>query len=320
MGFTNKALFSVLLLSNTLQAQTHFFSGLATRDQNPILLGFWQPHTLPARIQKKELYSQVSISNTMHQETTDKEQLFIDAESYRLDFNLAYPLKTGLLHLQIPFISHQAGGLDSLIYKFHDFFSMPQGYRNLHQQNQYQLSYTKDSNNIIHSSQSVSGLGDISLSYSFPIMESTHSYLSANTGINLPTGSDLLSNKQIDLAVWVSYFINTKSQSAYFITLGAVKNGQGGGFSDLIVSNSTFVQTGLKWPLIKNIALMLQADYRSSFLQQTDVRILGKSLQLQTGLEIPLSKENVLNLFFSEDILVGSAPDITFAASLKQQF
>ena len=65
----------------------------------------------------------------------------------------------------------------------------------------------------------------------------------------------------------------------------------------------------------------MQFDLHSKTIDDSDLDAFGNSLQIQLGLGfLNLIEDHRLDLFFSEDIKVGSAPDISFGARLMQEF
>jgi len=74
-----------------------------------------------------------------------------------------------------------------------------------------------------------------------------------------------------------------------------------------------FGQLGIQYAWSADYLLILQSDFHSSLLKQTQMDALDHSLQAQFGLRLPrLFEHYQLDLFFSEDVYPGHAPDITF--------
>ena len=65
----------------------------------------------------------------------------------------------------------------------------------------------------------------------------------------------------------------------------------------------------------------LQFDFHSQTIEHSELKAFGNSLQAQFGLGfLQLFGEHRLDFFFSEDILVGSAPDISFGLRLSRAY
>jgi len=64
--------------------------------------------------------------------------------------------------------------------------------------------------------------------------------------------------------------------------------------------------------------LLLQADYHSPIVNDSELDTLDHSLQAQFALRLPsLIDNHQLELFFSEDVFPGHAPDISFSIRLS---
>jgi len=318
MAFTNRIILAsvtALSLFFSHSAVAELYSGLATHDQNPLLIPYWIPHTLaPMGKSGVQISTAFFLTNTLHDETKSNETLIIDAETYRFDINLQYEVNQWLYHIQIPLISSNGGFMDNFIIKWHDAFSLPQGYRLNHNNDQLNLQYQVNNDSIIDTQQSYAGIGDISLAASHPFYRTKMATWAFGFGLNIPTGNnnELLSNQGIDSALWLSYLSDKKP---IFLTLGIIKHANSGFLKTRLNSSVVFIQTGLEAPLSQDFNVMLQLDYHSKLIDSaTDA--LGQSLQVQLGLNLINTQPYQLKLFFSEDILVGSAPDITFGLQL----
>lgn len=318
MVFTNKSNLVLIIVSLFFLSKlttSHAYSGLATHDQNPLLIPYWIPHTIaPTENLGLQVSTSLFISNTLHDEKIANETLIIDAETYRFDLNLQYELADWIFHVQIPIIATEKGFLDDFIIKWHDTFGLPQGHRLNHSNNNVNFHYQNKSNELINTQDSYNGVGDISLVTVYPLFQSIESSWHFGLGINLPTGknNELITNNKIDTSIWLSYL---PVNNPFFITLGVINPGQGGVLKSEIKSSVLFAQTGIEISLNQAIKGHIQMDYHSSFISsKTDA--LGDSLQMQIGLQLSYFKSANLHLFFSEDILVGSSPDITFGMQM----
>lgn len=301
------------------------FSGLPTHDQNPLLTPYWIPHTLQQHNdQGLKASTALFITNTLHIKNNAQESLIIDSESYHLDINLQYQFEHWLLSAQIPLIASSRGFLDSTIIDWHDFFQLPQGDRLSQANNQHHYHYQVNGETIVNQQDTFSGIGDISLALSQPIKELNNGQWIINFGINLPSESgdnSLISNGRLDSAIWLSYHSHKQPTLNYYITLGNSQIGDGGPLKGLVKNSIWFAQGGLAYRFSKQYQALFQLDYHQSLLKQTNTDVLGDSLQMQLGLKInDVWEANQLTLFFSEDISVGSAPDISLSALLQFGF
>lgn len=301
-----------ILINN---AMANSFSGLSTHDQNPLLIPYWVPQTIaPQSHNGFQFSSSLFITNTLHKENKINELLIIDAETYRLDLNFQYQIEHWNYQIQVPIISTSGGFLDDIIIDWHDFFGLPQGQRLSHVKDDVHFQYQTNSNDKINTRDSYDGIGDISFIASYPLKQSDSHRFDIGFGINLPSSQSnvLISNQKIDSSVWLSYF---SYDMPYFATLGIINHGNDGIFEDQLKSHSVFAQTGFEFLLSENYDAQIQFDYHSAFID-TNTKALSNSLQIQIGLRLKQIDSANVSLFFSEDIKVESAPDITFGAQI----
>lgn len=318
MVFTNKSILrsvATLLLFFSHAVVAEFYSGLATHDQNPLLIPYWIPHTIAATGKSGiQISTSFFLSNTLHDEAKNNERLIIDSETYRLDLNLQYEIAEWVYHVQIPILSTNSGFMDETIINWHDALSLPQGNRLNYNNDQLNIQYQINNEIIIDSQQAYSGIGDISLASVRPFYSNSGATWMLGLGLNIPSGSNnvLISNQSIDGSIWLSYLSENKP---VFLTFGLIKHGNNGFLKNRLKSSVTFVQSGFEIPLSTYINAQLQLDYHSKLIN-SNTDALGQSLQVQIGLNFTQNQFGNLQLFFSEDILVGSAPDITFGLQL----
>ncbi len=308
--------FACALFFLNSHAHADVYTGLATHDQNPLLTPYWIPHTIAATGHSElQITSILLITNTLHDETKSNETLIINSETYRLDINLQYESNDWVYHLQIPFISSNSGFLDELIIDWHDLFGMPQGARLNHPNDTLNIQYQHNNEQIIDEQKYYNGIGDLSFVAVHPLRQSINGTWNFGLGLNIPSGERnlLISNQSVDSAIWLSYLSRS---TPVFITLGIIKPGDGGLFKNKLKKSVVFAQSGFEFAISDQTKVQLQLDYHSKFINsQTDA--LGESLQLQIGLHVSQFMSSDIRLFFSEDISVGSAPDITMGAQVN---
>ncbi len=322
--FTNnstliKKIILLLALVHSASLYADYFSGLPTHDQNPLLTGYWIPHTIASKqTQLLNVSTSLFISNTLHDESNNTESLLVDGEIYRLDINFQYELEQWVLFAQLPYISTSGGFLDNTIVSWHDFFRLPQGERLRHQNNALNYQYNINGQSVISQQQAFSGVADISLGTVYKSQQSNHSQFLMGFGLNLASAEEnpLISNQATDYALWMSYL--NKLSTPYFLTIGITFPSNDGVFKNRLNDSVWFAQTGFEYAINPKAHFQLQLDYHSEFIKsQTD--LLSQALQIQLGLKFKTPWKQSISLFFSEDILVGSTPDITFGLAIDWQ-
>ncbi|HKJ20247.1 MAG TPA: DUF3187 family protein, partial [Woeseiaceae bacterium] len=92
------------------------------------------------------------------------ERLVIDVESHVLSLSLRRRVGERFeLGIDVPYVRHSEGFLDSVIYNFHNLVGLPNSTRD-GPDDQYQLSFEREGAVLFDSSTPISGLGDIQLS------------------------------------------------------------------------------------------------------------------------------------------------------------
>jgi len=297
--------------------------GLSTRDQNPMFQAYYLPTNTPQTHAGWNVAHSVFVTNTFQSQSNANETLIIDAENYRYDLSIAYQRNNWRIGASIPYYSTQRGSLDSAIEDWHDFFGLPQNGRKLNPDDQLNINYTRNGKVVYLQTQSAGGLGDIALSLSYLLASDDKGATELSFAIDLPTGSsaDNTGNEKVDLALWLTKASAVTAQSSLFGLIGVSRLGKGGQLEDHLERQVWTAQFGFEYAFKSSVSGVLQLDMHSSLIKNSALSTLGNSAQIQIGLKFTkLIDNHNLSLFFSEDILVGSAPDITFGLQLNRSY
>ncbi|MBT3204666.1 MAG: DUF3187 family protein [Gammaproteobacteria bacterium] len=309
---TLKKLFILsFLFSGFNTATADSYPGLPTRSQNPLLQSYFIPATPITSSQQSWVYSHaLYFTNTYQTDKYATEELLIDVENTRYDFQLTYSHELWHFNFNSSLVTNKTGFLDQTIERWHDFFGLPQGGRDQAENNKINLLYHKDGLDIINSSQPDEGLADIQLAVGYQINSNSQFWLA----IELPSSSsEFISNDATDIAAWYSTHSLSSQKLSTYGTLGIVFSADNGILKNQLNDNFLFGQLGLNYKITPSYHLILQADFHSEIVKQSQLDAFESSLQAQFGLRFPSLFENhQLELFFSEDIFPGHAPDITF--------
>ncbi len=301
-----------LLLLPVLPIQAETYPGLPTRSQNPLLQSYFIPAQPQPTGDQWSLVHSLYITNTYQEDQSNTEQLLIDVENYRYDLQLNYRQQAWLFNMNLSLISNDEGFLDQTIENWHDFFGMPQGGRDDVENDQIQLFYQKDGDNIIDSRQSSSGLADIQLAAGYQLSASSQLW----AALELPASADseFISNDAIDAALWYSRWFEHSDKLSSHGQLGVSFPADAGLFEGRLHDQFLFAQYGIIYRIDPSYQILIQADYHSEMVNNSGLDGLEDSLQMQFALGLPRLFDNYqLDLFFSEDIVPGHAPDITFS-------
>lgn len=325
MGFTtaNRVLAAVgITLASLFSFDSRAASiGLDTRDQNPMLQAYYLPGIDIQEDSGWHISHSLYITNTFQKEDTGNESLLIDVENYRYDFSLAYQNENWRIGATLPLISNTGGSLDSAIEKWHDIVGLPQGGRLENIDDQIYLSYTRDGNVLFEQSSSESDIGDLALSFNYRLLQNEKGITELGAGVELPTGKidSNSGNEEIDFAIWLNRLHRFSSHSRIYGSLGVSLPGKGGQLKQYLKSQIWFSQLGTEYDFTNAITGIMQFDLHTAALKNSELKAFNNSLQIQLGLQFKNWFENYhVDLFFSEDILVGSAPDITFGLRVSR--
>ena len=295
-------------------------AGFATRELNPILQSVYLPTLVPMGPEDGwRIDHSLYITNTLQEKSNSGEYLLIDVENYRYEFALRNRRGNWLTQLTIPLVANDGGQLDSTIEDWHDFFGFPQGKRDEFPRDNLEIRYDRDGVTEYLQTESSSGLGDISIALGYQRPGGTAFF----AGIELPTGSaeDFSGNEELDFAFWITRAVPFDNEVTGFGMLGISFPGDGGNLEGLVATRIWAAQLGLDYRFFDDVIATLQLDYHSAGFEDSDLTGLNESLQVLLGLGFDnLFGGYRLDLFFTEDIYVGSAPDITFGLRLAHEF
>lgn len=321
MAFTIKLLSFLLLIyaSQALAAPI----GLNTRDQNPMFQAYFLPSIDLNSHQGWQVSHSVYLTNAFQSNQQGQETLILDVENYRYDFSIAYQQKKWRLSATLPLIFNEDGIFDGAIEDWHDLLGLTQGGRTSRPHNQLGITYTRNGETFFSQTNTTNDIGDLAVSLSYALADTNKNSSTFSLAIDLPTGSEknISGNGAVDTALWLSQAYRASKQTGLHGLLGISLPGKGGQLTRLQESTVWVGQIGLEQQLFPDWSAILQFDAHTAFIKGSQLRALGHSLQVQIGLRLKNIIENHdVDLFFSEDILVGSAPDITIGVRLYQNY
>jgi hypothetical protein len=297
--------------------------GLNTRDQNPMFQAYYLPSIDLNSHQGWQLSHSIYLTSAFQNDQQGNETLILDVENYRYDFSIAYQQDKWRLSTTVPLIFNEGGSFDDAIEDWHDFFGLPQGGRTSRPHNQLDIIYTRNGQTFLSQTQATNDIGDISVALSYSFAHSNKNLRAISFAVDLPTGSkkNSTSNEAVDVALWLSQAYKTSKLTRLYGIFGVSLPGQGGQLERLQESVVWAGQMGLEHQFYPDWSAILQFDAHTAFIEGSQLRALGNSVQLQVGLRVKqITQDHDIDLFFSEDILVGSAPDITIGLRFYRSY
>ncbi len=297
-----------------------------TRDQNPFNLVYGQPLPVNARLPGpgRTAYSvTLNIANTLSINDGDAESLLLDFESHVLTTTFSYsPAENWALKIDIPLIYRGSGLLDHTIDRWHTFFGLPRARRAEIDDGQFSIIHTRNGLTDIDISTPTRGVGDTQLSLGRQLVASDDTAVSLWAAVDLPTGDrdTLTGNGVADYSVWIAAGNRLNTRWAIDTNAGVVLPGD-----SVIPSLQTrvvvaFGHAGLQLSVSPLIDLKLQLAAHSAYYSGSNMEMLGRSYILVFGGTVRSGRCSTLDIGVSEDIKVGSAPDVTLLASWVSSF
>lgn len=261
---------------------------------------------------------------------TSREGLLFDGETLRATLSM----KTGLtedmdFEIQLPYVSHGGGFLDSFIIDWHDLFGFPQNRRDQVPVNQLQYTYQKDGVTLLNLQQPVSGLGDVQAILGIKLNQrwsSRQNNLAIKAAIKFPSGNStkLTGNGAYAVSAWLTGNLATDwfgRQGLSYFNLGAMWLQKG----DLLPAQQRswvwFGGIGSGVKVGEHIVLQAQLDTHSQFYRDSSlVEIDSYAAQLTVGGNIKFSERWNLDIGVAEDLIVHASPDVVFHLGLNGRF
>jgi hypothetical protein len=251
------------------------------------------------------------------------ESLVVDGETTRLEISYRRGFGKRLeMGIELPYLTHQAGGLDSVIDDWHDAFGLPDGARDDRPRDQLEYRYVDGGNEILGFDRSVHGVGDLRILFGYGLAgNDTHSS-ALRLGIKIPTGDapGLLGSGAVDVSVGVAgdwHALDARGRFSAFYRLNLTWLGEPEYLADRYREVVYQASTGIRWQASPRIGLSVQGSLRSAEYDSEIEMLGGVPATLTFGGDIRLSDSLALLIAVGEDINVGSTPDVTFQLALR---
>ena len=280
------------------------------------------PTQRPADVQLGSIVTvSQSLSNHFTVEHSGDESLILDGQTDVLSLSLRYGFNPDWdIEVSLPWVQHSRGFMDPLILDWHAFFGLPNGNREDYPVNQlqYRLDQPRHEAGL---SEKVSGLGDVQVALSRNMSLKNGPQVALSVGMKAATGeeADWLGSGATD------YWALARVSGDYSGRVPLVWHGQIGmtyaGISDLMGSNQKrslwFGGVSLAWPFRDKWSVLAQIDAHSALGDGNLSALTRPAGILSMALRWHASPKWTLDLGFSEDLVVESAPDITFMLTAR---
>jgi hypothetical protein len=318
---------AIMLQSAPIQAG-RLLDPFSSANRNPFVQVFGLPEAESAELTAAHSWQsavQFEVGNNFSEHSGTRETIIIDGESYRAQLQLRYGLSQDIeVGIEVPYLSHDRGGLDSFIENWHDLWGLPDGGRPAFPQDQLLISYQQDGVERVNISRAADGVGDININMAYQLASTETRQWALRTSVKLPSGEakQLLGSESTDISLGIhvsdqdllqNYNISLHgSAGVLWMDSGEVLDQQR---EDWVFYGSTT----LGWLMTSALSLKLQLDAHTAFYDSRLTELGSDSVQLLMGGSIRLSEKWALDLAVSEDIAVNTAPDVVFHLGLKMR-
>jgi len=318
-----------LITFGSATAHADLFEPFSTSNLNPFVQMYGLPATRSAHQAAEGEFNwhlQTEVANNFTDSLGSSESISLDGETWRTTLSLRYGLtERWELALDVPYIGHDGGFMDSFIEDWHGWFGLPNGGREDVLDDQLAYLYVLDGITRVDLQDSVSGIGDVQLSVGYLLGQEEDKAWSVRAGVKLPTGEadDLIGSDSTD--VFMSLHLSDGSffshEDWYFHgSLGLMVPGDGDIIEEKQEDYVVFGSTTVAWHTFERIALKAQLDFHSS-LYESELKELDEfAVQLVLGGSVTLGKNLLLDISVSEDIVTDTSPDVVFQLGLRSRF
>jgi hypothetical protein len=292
------------------------------RNHNPFLQIFGLPAFQTPELAapgRTEFGFNLDIVNDMEEADRGGEVLTIDSEVTILNLSLRRGFgKRYEFGVDIPYVSHDSGFLDSVIYNFHEFVGLSNSTRD-GPKDQFRFFYERQGELYVDVSSPVSGIGDVQLSASVAFNRFT-----LRAGLKLPTGDpDKLTGSgaaDVSLGAYAAgQTLLFDRELAYTGFVGVLALGQGEVLADLQRDIVPYGGLGLRWRATERFSLATQWYVQGSYFDVHLDELSGETVQLAFGGDYHFPDQKLLLRFaIVEDIVAAAAPDFALHLSIRR--
>ncbi len=299
------------LMADQNPGKANFFQ---QRAQHVMALQHGLPAAAPRTSTKSELQLSVVHSNVFMGGINDEELLLLDGETSVLNVRYRWQAsRCWQVNVDSEWIAHSGGWFDNSVVAWHQFFNLPNAKRDEVELNRLLFSYIGPDQQERTLSQSSSGIGDLQLQAQ-RLLNCKPGSTIARAGIKVPLGdaATFSGGGELDYFVdiqspWVKPTDGSRWQWA--ASAGLLKPGPA---QDFPVQKELvgFGTAGFNYTVNHRLQLLAQLDWYTR-LYKSQIREIGQeSLQLSLGLRYFKTEGSTIELNFTEDASIDTAPDI----------
>lgn len=269
---------------------------------------------------------QTEVANHFTESGNGAANINLDGETHRLTLALRYGVSERWeLGIDIPYIRHTGGSLDSFIENWHDTFGLPNGGREDFVDDQLNFSIADPEGSNLALTRSTSGIGDVRLTGGYQLTEPDHSSWTLRASLKLPTGDadKLTGSGAAALFVSAQHSNNNliKHPDWHFHASVGAGYMQDGDLLERLQENwMLFGSTTVAWHATERMSLKAQLDIHSALYDSRFKELGDVAAQLIIGGSLRLGNSLLLDISVSEDIITDTSPDVVLQVGLRARF
>lgn len=314
---------AAVMTATTLQA----VAIVPARNFNPVVLIHGLPVTpetnsIKSGDHRLSLQTDLSSIAVVDDEESD-ETLIFDGETRRVALRYEWGfMDRAVIGIDIPWIKHSGGSLDSFLSDYHDALGLPDGDRPSLPEDDLRFQYQRNGVDQLNFRESASGLGNISLFASLPMIAYPDANAALGIQINLPTGDadKLTGSDGASVALWLQESTQIDEHWRAWYSIGGMWLDDGEILAEQQESAVGFMNFGVGRQLGRRSEIYLQVDGHTKFYDDSDMKLLGDSVQLTVGASTRFNGGWQLSANLTEDIDTEASPDVVFNIALNKTF
>ena len=305
---------------------------LPLRNHNPFLQIYGLPVFQSAEIKpagKASWRFDIDTANHADAGSFAGENAILDGETYFLNLSLRRSFTDRLeLSLEVPFIGHEGGFLDSPIENWHQLWGLSNTKRS-GPRNELRYLYESSLPSRFEMTASGWGIGDVRLAAAVPLGRSFLAEgrsITLRAGIKLPTGKTerLLGSGGTDFSLGL-YATDTRLLAKHNISLSAVggvlQPGKGDVLPEIQKDSVGFGGLAANWQLARRFGLIAEIYGQTAYYDSELDEIGGNSVQMAIGGSFELANAGTsLTIALIEDLFDNATTDFALHVSLHGEF
>ena len=310
------------LLCAALLGSFHWAHAAPLRDvdQNPFLAGLPLPEAPTARLARgTEMGASLQWSNTALVQTADNEALLADYESqqWQLEWLHGFDGRWAIA-VQLPYWSIDGGSLDSFIENWHSAFGMQNGNRDALPEDALHVAYRRNDQTQFQL-DGESGWGDLRLLSGYQLSATPTRAISVWAALELPTASDatFIGNDAVDASLTLAAEQQLSSRWTASAIAGVSYFGSNQRWSFEQQQWLGALTLGGEYRYSNALSLGLQVDAHTAAYRNTELEFLNEACLLSLNATYRFADWQA-QLGVIEDVMVDSAPDVTFVFYLRR--